>query len=77
MLDVVMPEHDWDEYRKRGEVPFGRGILPRDVVLSMCAELFDEREFSELRESPHGQCHLLIVACDVAVVRTLEKGGAK
>lgn len=72
MLDVVMPGHDWDEYHKRGEVPFGRGILPRDVVLSMCAKLYGEREFRELREPLRNQCHLLIVACDVVVVRALE-----
>lgn len=68
MLDVAMPGHDWDEYRKRGEVPFGRGILPRDAVLSMCAQLFDEREFSELRKPLRERCQVLIVACGVVVV---------
>jgi hypothetical protein len=32
LVDVLMPGHDWDAYRKRGETPVARGVVPRGIV---------------------------------------------
>jgi hypothetical protein len=30
LRDALMPGHDWDAYRQRGEHPVARGIVPKD-----------------------------------------------
>lgn len=32
LADVLMPGHNWQEYRDRGEVPFARGLAMRDWI---------------------------------------------
>lgn len=31
LRDVLMPGHNWDAYRERGERPVARGIVPKNV----------------------------------------------
>lgn len=39
LVDALMPNHDWEQYRSRGERPVARGIVPRyllaDTIKSM------------------------------------------
>lgn len=32
---VLMPGHDWDAYRARGEVPYARGLAAREGIQAM------------------------------------------
>jgi len=34
--DILMPGHDWDQYRRVGQKPIARGIAMRDGIESMC-----------------------------------------
>ncbi len=33
LVDALMPGHDWEQYRQRGEIPVARGVAPRDLVV--------------------------------------------
>ncbi len=35
LADVLMPGHDWQQYRDRGEKPIGRGVVPRDALVDL------------------------------------------
>lgn len=32
IADILMPGHDWQQYRDRGEVPFARGLAGREGI---------------------------------------------
>ncbi len=32
IADLLMPGHNWDEYRARGETPYARGLAVRDPI---------------------------------------------
>ena len=32
LADMLMPGHDWQQYRDRGEVPFARGLAGREGI---------------------------------------------
>jgi hypothetical protein len=32
LVDILMPGHDWDSYRSRGEHPVARGVVPRGLL---------------------------------------------
>lgn len=40
LADALMPGHDWQAYRDRGEVPYARGLAGREGVQE-AVELFD------------------------------------
>jgi len=31
-VDLLMPNHDWQAYRNRGEIPVARGVVPKKLV---------------------------------------------
>lgn len=35
MAEALMPDHDWDSYRGRGEKPVARGCVPRELLVEM------------------------------------------
>lgn len=43
LVDMLMPGHDWDQFRSRGEKPVARGVVPRDFL---CTLLDDVRKQS-------------------------------
>jgi hypothetical protein len=40
VVDALMPGHNWDEYRQRGEKPVARGVVPRGVVVSTVEKMY-------------------------------------
>jgi hypothetical protein len=47
MAEALMPGHDWQTYRDRGEVPFARGLAGREGIQEMI-ELFDPEAAEKL-----------------------------
>lgn len=45
IAEVLMPGHDWQQYRDQGQIPFARGIVMKEDMIEMIA-LFD-KEASE------------------------------
>jgi len=48
LLELLMPGHDWQQYRDRGEVPFGRGLASRDGIQE-AIDLIDKDTGAKLR----------------------------
>ncbi len=65
LADVLMPGHDWQAYRARGEVPFARGLARRDGMQEALA-LFDEQAAEKLRT--HEGVAIVVVDFGVAEV---------
>ncbi|MFH1098676.1 MAG: hypothetical protein V1723_02025 [Candidatus Uhrbacteria bacterium] len=49
IAEVLMPGHNWQEYRDRGEVPFARGLAMREGIES-ALDCFDKEATIKLRE---------------------------
>ncbi|MCK9567590.1 hypothetical protein M0R72_01410 [Candidatus Pacearchaeota archaeon] len=50
VADILMPGHDWQQFRDRGEVPFARGLAGREGLQGILDEL-DPLEGQKLREA--------------------------
>ena len=48
LADVLMPGHDWQAYRDRGEAPVARGLAGRDGI-QQALELIDGEAAEKLR----------------------------
>lgn len=48
LADVLMPEHNWQQYRDRDEIPFARGLAGREVVQSFL-DVVDSQAAEKLR----------------------------
>jgi hypothetical protein len=40
LVDMLMPGHDWDIYRSRGEKPIARGVVPLGLIKDVVKELY-------------------------------------
>lgn len=40
LVDHLMPGADWQQYRDRGERPVARGVVPRDFIAKVIADLY-------------------------------------
>lgn len=40
LVDILMPGHDWDSYRARGEKPVARGVVPNDLLAKTVKETY-------------------------------------
>lgn len=49
VADALMPGHDWQAVRDRGEVPFARGLAGREGIQG-CLDAIDEEAAKKLRE---------------------------
>jgi hypothetical protein len=47
IAEILMPGHNWQEYRDRGEIPFARGLADRGGIQAML-EHFDDDAANEL-----------------------------
>ena len=47
IADLLMPDHDWQQYRDRGEIPFARGLAGR-IGIQAALELFDKEAAEKL-----------------------------
>lgn len=48
LADALMQEHDWNQYRQRGEIPFARGLAGRQTVQEFLG-FFDQQASDKLR----------------------------
>ncbi len=67
LADAIMPGHDWQQYRDRGEVPFARGLAMRDGVQKFL-ELIDTDAADKLRAMDG----LAVVVVDYGVAEVYE-----
>lgn len=49
LADALMPGHDWQEYRDRGEVPYARGLAMRGGIQKAIGA-FDEEAAAKLKD---------------------------
>lgn len=49
LAEALMPGHDWQAYRDRGEVPFARGLASTEGVQGFL-DVIDEEAATKLRE---------------------------
>lgn len=68
MAEALMPGHNWQEYRDRGETPFARGLADRDYV-TKCLLTFDYEAYEELRDAK--ELSVVVVSYGVAIVHTV------
>jgi hypothetical protein len=47
IADMLMPGHDWQEFRDRGETPYARGLATREGIQGILGE-FDKDAAEEL-----------------------------
>ena len=40
LVEMLMPGHDWDVYRNRGEKPVARGVVPQDLIEAVVQETY-------------------------------------
>jgi hypothetical protein len=50
LADILMPGHDWQAYRDRGEVPLARGLAVREGIQT-ALDLLDREAADKLRAS--------------------------
>ncbi len=62
LADVLMPGHDWQEIRDRGEVPFARGLAVRNGI-QQALGIFDEDAAMKLK----GMTEVAVVVVDHGV----------
>ncbi len=62
LADVLMPGHNWQEIRDRGEVPFARGLAMRDGIQDAIGT-FDEEAAAKLK----GMAEVAVVVVDRGV----------
>ena len=48
LAEILMPGHDWQAYRDRGEVPFARGLAGREGIQDVLEDL-DKEAADKLR----------------------------
>lgn len=49
LANQLMPDQDWDEYRKLGQVPFARGLAMRDGIQELL-DVLDKEAGDKLRQ---------------------------
>lgn len=59
IADILMPGHDWQPYRDRGEVPFARGLAGRQGLQDIVAT-FDVQAAVKLSELPGKICCVVV-----------------
>lgn len=40
LVDALMPGHDWQAYRDRGETPIARGVVPVSLIVDIVTECY-------------------------------------
>ncbi len=62
LAEALMPGHDWQEYRDRGEIPFARGLVGRAGMEDVLGD-FDKMAAAKLK----GMTELAVVVVDRGV----------
>lgn len=62
MADELMPGHDWQRYRDRGEKPVARGLTELDGVAAVLVAAFGADVGERLRGAMSGEYSVAVVA---------------
>lgn len=71
IANALMPGHDWQQFRSRGETPFARGIANRAGIQS-AIECFDEYAAKKLRELTDGVAVVVVDHSTAEIFRASE-----
>jgi hypothetical protein len=66
LAGVLMPDHDWDAYRARGEVPYARGLAERSGIQGLLDDV-DAEQAERLRSA-----HVAIFMIDRGIVAAFD-----
>lgn len=47
LADHLMPDHDWDQFRKLGQIPIARGVVPRKFIVDLLVETMKVPRFPD------------------------------
>lgn len=61
LVDALMPGHDWDAYRKRGEAPIARGSVDRATAGEYLARVIPGIA-NRLRHPQKGEIQVMVLA---------------
>lgn len=61
LVDALMPEHDWDAYRQRGEAPVARGSVERASVGEYLSRVIPGIA-GRLRNPDEGEIQVVVLA---------------
>ena len=60
LVEVLMPGHDWDAYRARGEKPVARGTVRADITEYLC-EVVPNIAPALTRDLPPGKARCIVM----------------
>lgn len=70
LADVLMPGHDWNKYRERGETPFARGVAVREGIQEFL-EAFDKEAADKLKAME--EISIVVVDFGVAEIYSIKE----
>lgn len=68
IVDVLMPNYNWQEIRDRGEKPFARGLVDRDFI-QKGLDMIDKTAAEKLRKMKKG---IAVVVVDFGVAEIFQ-----
>jgi hypothetical protein len=71
IAELLMPNHNWQSYRDRGEIPVARGLAGREGIFEAVGA-FDLDAAEKMRLSPN---KLLVVTVDYGVAEVYDVSG--
>lgn len=71
LAEALMPSHDWQQYRSKGEVPYARGLAERAGIQD-ALKLFDHDAAEKLKK--HKGIAVVVVDFNTAEVFNPEEG---
>ncbi len=66
MAEALMPGHDWQQFRDKGEIPFARGLVMKDGIIEMLSKF--DKEASEKLTSIKNEITVVVVDYSVAEI---------
>jgi len=58
VVEALMPGHDWEQYRARGETPIARGVVPDDLLRAVVDSFYP----AAVDEFSHAEVNILVCA---------------
>lgn len=73
LADDLMPGHDWQEIRDRGEIPVARGLCHRSGIQALLDSITKCQEAAAALRALSGKCAIVaVVDCTVLVFERLD-----
>ncbi len=72
IVDVLMPDHDWQQYRDRGEKPIARGTVMAEKIIEYLCQVVPDIAPALTSELPNGVVRAVVMADGGASVYFIE-----